>query len=74
MQVRMTDAPKKRFWFQFHLSTAIVMMFVAGVLLGLNVVGDMPQPQFLYDLDRKFDATQYMIKAGGKQWTVEGQG
>ena len=28
---------KKRRWFQFHLSTAIVMMFVAGGLLWANL-------------------------------------
>ena len=33
----MTDKPR-RSWFQLHLSTAIVMMFVAGGLLGLNIV------------------------------------
>ena len=26
------DAPKKRAWFQIHLSTAVVLMVVAGVL------------------------------------------
>ena len=31
----MADMPKRRFW-QIHLSTAIVMMFVASVLVGLN--------------------------------------
>ncbi|MCY3021628.1 MAG: hypothetical protein NTW87_21655 [Planctomycetota bacterium] len=34
----MTDAPRKRPWFQFHLSTAIVMMFVAGGLLGASIL------------------------------------
>ena len=33
----MPDKPKKRPWFQFSLSTALVMMFVAAMLLGLNV-------------------------------------
>ncbi|MCY3020969.1 MAG: hypothetical protein NTW87_18285 [Planctomycetota bacterium] len=33
----MNDAPKKRPWLQFHLSTAIVLMFVASGLLALNV-------------------------------------
>jgi hypothetical protein len=28
----------KRRWFQIHLSTAVVMMFVAGALLGLNFI------------------------------------
>jgi hypothetical protein len=30
-------APAKRPWFQFHLSTAVVLMFVAAGLLWLNV-------------------------------------
>jgi len=34
----MTD-PKPRPWFRFHLSTAIVLMFVAGVLVWANVTG-----------------------------------
>jgi len=32
----MSDAPKKRPWFQFHLSTAIVMMFVASGMMWAN--------------------------------------
>ncbi|MGD0089900.1 MAG: hypothetical protein ABSE73_08260 [Planctomycetota bacterium] len=32
----MSDAPKKRPWFRFHLSTAVLLMLVAGILLGLN--------------------------------------
>ncbi|MCY3018452.1 MAG: hypothetical protein NTW87_05400 [Planctomycetota bacterium] len=34
----MTDAPKKRAWLQFHLSTAVVLMFVAGGIMALNCV------------------------------------
>jgi hypothetical protein len=35
----MTDAPKnERPWFQFHLSTAVLMMFAAAGLLYPNVV------------------------------------
>ena len=33
----MSDAPKKRPWFQFHLSTAVIMMFVASGLLWANL-------------------------------------
>jgi hypothetical protein len=33
----MADAPRKRPWFQFHLSTAIVLMFVASGLLWANL-------------------------------------
>ena len=29
---------KKRPWFQIHLSTALVLMFVAGVLIKINLV------------------------------------
>ena len=35
----MADA--KRSWFRIHLSTAIVVMLLAAVLLGMNVVGRM---------------------------------
>ena len=31
------DAPKKRAWFQIHLSTAVVLIVVAGVLVWINV-------------------------------------
>ena len=31
-----TNAPKKRPWLQYHLSTAVVLMFVAAGLLWLN--------------------------------------
>jgi len=37
----MTD-PKPRPWFRFHLSTCIVMMFVAGALVGANVTPNFP--------------------------------
>ena len=33
----MTQAPKKRAWFQIHLSTAVVLMFAAGGLFWINV-------------------------------------
>jgi hypothetical protein len=33
----MSEQPKKRPWLQFHLSTAVVLMFVAGGLLWLNM-------------------------------------
>lgn len=34
----MTDKkPKRRAWFQLHLSTCVVMMVVAGAMLGLNM-------------------------------------
>lgn len=29
--------PRKRGWFQLHLSTCVVLMFVAGPLLGANI-------------------------------------
>jgi len=35
----MNDPTKKRPWFQYHLSTAVVLMFVAAGLLWLNVRG-----------------------------------
>jgi len=33
----MAEAPKKRAWFQIHLSSAVVLMFVAGILIYLNI-------------------------------------
>jgi hypothetical protein len=33
----MSDTPKKRPWFQFHLSTAVVLMFVAAGQLWMNL-------------------------------------
>lgn len=33
----MSKAPQKRAWFQLHLSTAIVLMLAAGVLVWANV-------------------------------------
>ncbi|MCY3020743.1 MAG: hypothetical protein NTW87_17130 [Planctomycetota bacterium] len=34
----LSDAPKKGPWFQFHLSTAVVMMFAAGGVMYLNAL------------------------------------
>ena len=34
----MIEQPKKRAWFQIHLSTAVVLMFVAGEVMMLNFV------------------------------------
>jgi hypothetical protein len=31
----MNEKPKKRPWFQYHLSTAVIVMLAAGVLMGL---------------------------------------
>ena len=33
----MSEQPQKRPWFQYHLSTAIILMFVASGLLWLNM-------------------------------------
>ena len=35
----MEPKPPRRTRFQIHLSTAIVMMFVAGLLINLNIMG-----------------------------------
>ncbi|MCY3017909.1 MAG: hypothetical protein NTW87_02605 [Planctomycetota bacterium] len=48
----MDEKPKKRPWFQFHLSTAVVLMFVVGGLVWLNTrkirpyppLGELPPP------------------------------
>ncbi|HEY3320664.1 MAG TPA: hypothetical protein VGP72_09390 [Planctomycetota bacterium] len=34
----MSEQPKKRGLFQIHLSTAVALMFVAGAVLGVNLV------------------------------------
>ncbi len=39
----MSDGPKKRGLFQIHLSTAIVLMFVAGGLVAANVLPGLPR-------------------------------
>jgi hypothetical protein len=36
----MSEQPKKRPWLQFHLSTAVVLMFVAAGLLWANMRGE----------------------------------
>jgi len=38
----MSDAPKKRPWFQYHLSTAVILMFVASALLWKDVHRELP--------------------------------
>jgi hypothetical protein len=43
----MSDTPHKRPWFQFHLSTAMVVMLVAGLLLGANI--------YLWEVDQAVD-------------------
>lgn len=35
----MSEQPKKRPWLQFHLSTLIIVMLVASLLLGVNILG-----------------------------------
>ena len=47
----MSDKPKRRFW-QIHLSTAIVMMICASVLLGLNMVNYDSGAEVIPDLTR----------------------
>ena len=41
------DAPKKRSWFQVHLSTAVVLMITAGVLMLANL-----RPPKIVDYDQ----------------------
>jgi hypothetical protein len=41
----------KRRWFQIHLSTAIVMMFVAGGLLWINLKEPSDEPVFEKDVN-----------------------
>ncbi|MGD0091050.1 MAG: hypothetical protein ABSE73_14120 [Planctomycetota bacterium] len=46
----MTDAPKKRPWFQYHLSTAVVLMFVAGGIMALNWFRGSETGTYTYDV------------------------
>lgn len=38
MSAEPPEAPKKRAWFQLHLSTCVVLMVVAGVLVWANCI------------------------------------
>jgi len=58
----MSDEPKRK-WFQFHLSTAVLMMFVAGVSLWLNLS---PQKQLRF-IDN-WDTSGHFIEVWG--WPV----
>ena len=57
----MTDAPKTRPWLQFHLSTAVVLMFVAAGLLWANMLHRHEQlnefDACLQDMDRMMAGT-----------------
>jgi hypothetical protein len=44
------SAEKPRRWFQFHLSTAIVLMFAASGLVWVNVVEYEFEPQIIREL------------------------
>lgn len=44
MDEQASPAPRKRAWFQLHLSTCVVLMLAAGVLMWANI-------QFIVDLD-----------------------
>ena len=46
METGMDNKPKKRPWFQFHLSTAIILMFAAAGLLWLNMRPDVQATPF----------------------------
>src|SRR5438105_1664811 len=63
----MSEAPKKRAPFQIHLSTAVVLMFVAGMLMYLNV-----QPR-LIDQPRMMDpilSTTYGWPFYARYWLI----
>ena len=50
----MSDAAKKRPWFQYHLSTAVVLMFVAGGLMWANMTPER----------KVYDQVEYCIAPG----------
>jgi hypothetical protein len=45
----MSDVPRKRPWLQFHLSTAVVLMFVAAGLLWLNIMGYRSRDEYIIE-------------------------
>jgi len=45
----MPDAPKKRPLYQLHLSTCVVLMFVAGTMVWLNLVERRSSDNWPYD-------------------------
>ena len=51
---------------RFHLSTAVVLMFAAGVLLGVNLVGQPPPP--LYVPDYKPDPSDHVATGQMYGW------
>ena len=59
----MTAEPPKRRWFQIHLSTAIVLMFVAGGLVLSNV----EKRRVDFDLGHSSEAVSY---ERGWPWTI----
>jgi hypothetical protein len=61
----MTDAPRKRPWLQFHLSTLVVVMFVAAGLLSLNMQW---QPEDVVWLDQ--GGGSYGIYAESQGWPL----
>ena len=65
----------KRSWFQFHLSTAVVMMFVASGLLWLNMYRSDTVGYLAFDIsdvpDRKNWVSYHRIAQGWPAWFSE---
>ena len=60
----MTDNnPKRRAWFQLHLSTCVVLMIVAGALVWVNVVARYGQ----FPIDRPYSGAEIYLVYG---WPV----
>ena len=56
------DAPRKRSWFQIHLSTAVVLMVVSGLLMWVNVQTRVTRTQeilFEEEADGGFSSTTF---------------
>src|SRR5438046_2288495 len=54
----MSDKPR-RAWFQIHLSTAIVLMFIAGLIIRMNCIPDWAHMSQVYGWPNSFYEVHY---------------
>jgi hypothetical protein len=65
----MKPAPQRRPWFQVHLSTCVVLMFVASGLLWANVrVREVGQVTVTFDSEK--GSSDLMITVNGRGWPL----
>ena len=65
---------QKRPWFQYHLSTCIVLMFVAGGLIWANACANRPNlgwPQIFYESPQGPPGFDQFAGADGRVWHLE---